>query len=124
MPSASRRSVLIGIAFRAPFTCRVSTLHLPRFQQHDGEAGLAHVPVQPLRERAGLEADNRNLAGERTQGGDQGLRFAVDLRLLHHFAMRIQGAERRACQRDIKSNKQIHVVVLLPDQGIGARLTA
>lgn len=45
----------------------INVVTLPGFQQHDGETGTTHVQVQPLRERAGFETDNHNLAGERTQ---------------------------------------------------------
>ena len=75
MPRASRRSV-------SHTHRRQGRLHVTCLEQHCFEPGFGKTPMQPLRQRACLETDTRNLQLLTAQEADQGFGLARHL----HFA--------------------------------------
>ena len=91
--------------------------------QHGLEAGVGHPLVQPVGQGTGFEPDRRNPVRQLAQELNQRFRFAGDLRLRHDLALLVENANRRACQRYIQPDIDVHVVAL-SCRGIGARLAA
>jgi len=99
MPSASRRSVLIGMAFNAPFTWRVSisTASSPAAQRcrcNHCDRGPASSPMPVM-----LTFSSR-------------LGFAGNLRLTRHRARLVHHADSAAFERHVDADKIIHGFVL------------
>jgi hypothetical protein len=71
---------------------RQRCLHVPRLEQHHLKPGRDQASVQPLRQRARLQADPRHANLQTAEEPDQGLRLAGHLRLAHDPAGAIHHA--------------------------------
>ena len=81
---------------------------MPRFQQHRVEPSLAQTIVEPLRQRAGFQADTGGRQPELAQKANQRLGLARHLGFAHDLAGRVQHAQAAQLQRHVDPNMVLH----------------
>ncbi|MBV8703690.1 MAG: hypothetical protein JO118_08285 [Acetobacteraceae bacterium] len=81
---------------------------MPRLQQDHVVAGFAQPVVEPLRQRAGLQADAGDRQPESAQEADQRLRLARHLGLAHDPPRGVQHAQAAQLQRHVDPDMVLH----------------
>ena len=81
---------------------------MPCLDADDGEPCRSQAAVKPLRQRASLQPDAPIVPDKRAKQGRDGLRLALDLRLLQNLAVRAHHTNTCHADRYVQTNKQIH----------------
>ncbi len=81
---------------------------MARLQQLHLQTRLLHPGVEPLRQRASLQAHPRQLNAQRLEPRDQSLRLAGDLRLTDNPPLRVHNAHARSFQRHVYAGIMLH----------------